>query len=149
MKCPRRVEGPLLDDTDDKYREDDTCSYCGSLNPETFMARLEAGDMEVGPTDKSYKVYLENRGGANFKMSHRQDCDCVFERGLSGAETLAKVEACPHWVTGERSHSKFYFQHLSSEQQRRFIELLNAGKLKIGVPGYFYRTPFFIKRVTE
>lgn len=45
------------------WREDKTCSYCGSLNPEEFMARLEAGDVELGPTDKPYKVYIKDLEG--------------------------------------------------------------------------------------
>lgn len=58
-----RDSGPNLD----SWREDDTCSYCGSLNPDILMARMEAGDIEIGPTDKSYKVYVKNLGGAELK----------------------------------------------------------------------------------
>jgi len=45
------------------WREDNTCSYCGGLNPEEFMRRLEAQDIEVGPTDKNYKVYVKDLEG--------------------------------------------------------------------------------------
>ena len=38
---------------------------------------------------------------------------------------------------------KFYFQHLSPEQQNKFIELYNAKKMKLGYPGHFYSRPFF------
>lgn len=38
---------------------------------------------------------------------------------------------------------KFYFQHLDADDQRRFIALLNDGKLNIGYPGHFYVLPFF------
>lgn len=47
---------------------------------------------------------------------------------------------------GDRRESKFYFEHLSEEQRRRFAELLNAGKLNLREPGYFYRLPFFLVR---
>lgn len=47
----------------DEWRADGTCSYCGSLNPEALMARIEAGDIELVPTDKSYKVYVRNACG--------------------------------------------------------------------------------------
>lgn len=90
------------------WREDNCCSYCGSLNPEEFMRRLEAGDVSLVPTDKSYKVYVDGPG---------------------------------------LNHQKFYFQHLSPEQQTRFIELYNAHKLRLGVPGYFYQLPYFCSRV--
>ncbi len=143
MKCPRRAEGPnFLGDSEDKYRADDTCSYCGSLNPDNFMARLEAGDIEVGPTDKSYKVYIKNIGGAPLKQTYRKDCDCDF-KGVPPESIRAKVEACPHWVIEDRQHGKFYFQHLSVEQKNRFIELHNEKKMKIGYPGYFYVLPYF------
>lgn len=93
------------------WREDATCSYCGSLNPDVFMARLEAGDVELGPTDKSYKVYIKDLEG----------------KPVGGPA------------------GKFYFQHLSPEQQGRFIELYNARKIKMGYPGHFYVSPFFCR----
>lgn len=112
--CPRRiedgaVEGPytFAGKDIDTFRDDDTCSYCGSLNPDTFMRVVKAEEVVLGPTDKNYKVYVMNE----------------------------KVD----------SHRKFYFQHLSTEQKHRFIELLNEKKIKLGYPGHFYKKPFFIK----
>lgn len=107
MQCPQRPTSDvfvLLPEDDDQ----DRCSYCGSLGPDVFMNRLRAGDIEVVPTDKNYKVYVKNNGG----------------------EELKSV--------------KFYFYHLSDEQKNEFIDLLNAKKLTIGSPGYFYALPFFI-----
>ena len=112
--CPRRDENPssrkIFPDAD-TWRADGSCSYCGSMNPDELMERLEAGTVELGPTDKNYKVYVTNAGGESLK-----------------------------------SVGKFYFQHFSTEQCQRFIELLNEKKLKIGEPGHFYRLPFFIRR---
>lgn len=79
--CPRAVEnggGPNSPfnspyNGEMTWREDDTCSYCGSLNPATFMARLEAGDVELTPTDKNYKVYADGaglRGHSKFYFQH-------------------------------------------------------------------------------
>lgn len=108
--CPRRAElgNPSVFNlpTDDAWREENlkrTCSYCGSLHPDEFMARAEAGE-ELVPTDKDYKVYV-------------------------GA-----------------ARDKFYFQHLSTEQKQRFVDLLNSKRFTIGYPGSFYALPFFIKR---
>ncbi len=114
--CPRRdevggaavfkiLEGRDFWSTDRGHRH---CSYCGSAHPDDVMQGIEDGTVEVGPTDKSYKAYLE--GG----------------------------------VFGDRE--KFYFQHLSEAQQVRFVELLNAKKMRVGYPGHFYRLPFFIQR---
>lgn len=52
---PFRMSGKNLDE----YRADGTCSYCGSVSQEAFLAFVEAGG-EVGPTDKSYKAYLHS-----------------------------------------------------------------------------------------
>jgi len=99
--CPRREEDGH--EGVDQWREGDTCSYCGSMNPDRFMEEAEKGTKLI-PTDKKYKVYVGD-------------------------------------------HRKFYFQHLRKEQQERFIELVNAGTLVIGYPGYFYVLPFFTKGV--
>jgi hypothetical protein len=117
--------------------EDNTCSYCGSLNNDYFMERLEAGDIECGPTDKSYKVYVRNKGGDPFKQ-HYRNCPPDSPRHMS--------EDCDHWVTREVQETKFYFQHLTHSQMRRFVELMNAGKIALGAPGYFYTLPFFTRR---
>lgn len=81
------------------------------MNPDELMVRLEIGDIELGPTDKNYKVYVTNKDGA--------------ELG--------------------REHSKFYFQHLSDDQMKRYIELHNDKKIKYGYPGYLYVQPFFAR----
>lgn len=52
-------------------------------------------------------------------------------------------EIGPNPLHAER---KFYFQHLSQDAQREFVDLLNAGKLRLGDPGHFYVRPFFIQR---
>lgn len=137
--CPRRAENFVLpgDKTSEDYFDgDDSCSYCGSLNPDILMTRLESGDVELGPTDKSYKVYVKNLGGEKFKMWHSRKCPDVM---------TCDRRTCQHWTKDERDQTKFYFQHLSQEQKIRFIELLNDKKLKIGEPGHFYSRPFFIK----
>lgn len=109
-QCPRRndaysnVSAYLTQDTwEGRYG---TCSYCGSMHPDSFMKALENGTLTLGPTDKNYKVYVN--GDATDKAT------------------------------------KFYFSHLSQEQQKRFLELLKEGKLIIGEPGHFYQLPFFI-----
>ena len=143
MMCPRRQESPLPTrfPGPDTYREeDDTCSYCGCLNPATFMERLEAGTVALGPTDKDYKVYVENREGLAFKQHFR---DCYSRKDDPGYVPCTGPDDCTHWITKETGHAKFYFQHLSEEQRKRFVELLNEKKLHIEYPGRFYVRPFF------
>jgi len=147
--CPRAIENGAGPDSPFKgpfsgemtWQENDgSCSYCGSVNPDVLMERIEAGTVEVGPTDKSYKIYLQNINGEEFKQSYR---DCPSNSDCTGPDD------CTHWVTRDHPQAKFYFQHLSKEQITRFIELLNEKKIKIGYPGYFYRLPYFCEKVEE
>ena len=141
--CPRRMNSwaPFEKDENlDTWHEDNTCSFCGSLNPAAFMERLERGDIILGPTDKSYKVYVKNNGGEKFKRTYR---NCYAEIDKEKPKCTGPKD-CTHWVTRETDDTKFYFQHLSEDKMVRFIELLNGKKLNIGYPGYFYSTPYFI-----
>lgn len=70
--CPRRGEGPsgAYPGSDTWRREGKvgdvrvhTCSFCGSLRPADFLDMWAAG-ATVGPTDKSYKLYMDAAGQA-------------------------------------------------------------------------------------
>ncbi len=108
MLCPRREEMGV-DSTihnvskEDTWLKDRRCSFCGSMDPFDFMNTAIAG-VEITPTDKSYKVYVQ--GGR-----------------------------------------KFYFQHLTTEQKKEFVQLYNDHKVKLAYPGYFYVRPFFMAQV--
>jgi hypothetical protein len=112
-----RMPGKDFWNTPDGHK---ACSYCGSMSPDELFAAIESG-AEIGPTDKNYKIYVSL---PNLKAGQ------IVETGSESGPTLRD--------------GKFYFQHLSVEQQQRFIDLLNAKKINIGVPGYFYARPFFI-----
>ncbi len=69
--CPRRAEAPYRlpgDDGTDTWQDRPglggatapgrSCSYCGSLHPDTFMQLAEEG-WWVGPTDQPSKAYLQ------------------------------------------------------------------------------------------
>lgn len=102
------------------------CSYCGSLHPDVFIARLQAGDVILEPTDKSYKVYVVNSGGEPFTQSYREPASrTLVERPVE--------------------RTKFYFQHLSLEQRDEFIRLYNARKIMMAYPGHFYTVPYFCR----
>lgn len=89
-RCPRRDEDFIVRDGVDTWRDNNTCSHCGSGHPDEFMRRVEAGDVALGATDKSYKVYV---------------------KALDGSAQF-----------GGPAH-KFYFQHLSVDQRKRFVDL--------------------------
>ncbi len=136
--CPRRNEVPGMVPDYDFWQGDDSCSFCGSLNPDLLMDLIERGAVTLGPTDKSYKVYVTKIDGTNFPQWHTRKCPDVM--------TCDRV-SCSHWTKGQTSTAKFYFPHLSIEQQERFIALFNEKKLKFGEPGGFYVLPFFMKKV--
>lgn len=146
------------------WREDGTCSYCGSLSPEQFFAAIEAG-AELGPTDKNYKVYVHRAhplvgrpcidGGANFPQTGagwvqvsaetRPTLPAIDPQGRP-ASVLKDGEWVHVGACSATTHDKFYFQHLSEDERKRFVELMNAKTLSIGYPGHFYRLPFFVVR---
>lgn len=116
FSCPRRLLPREADDWD----SDNTCTYCGSLNPAEFMARLQAQDVKLSPTDKNYKVYVENDGGPMFLHSYKKNGTIVHE---------------------SRDIAEFYFYHLNEIERNEFISMYNAKKVKM-VEG-FYVLPYF------
>lgn len=162
--CPRQAnEGVLPSQLShaSHWRDDRTCSYCGSMHPDDLFAAIEAGS-EVGPTDKSYKVYVDIPNPKAGQPSVRSSANFNAGKGFIKV-TPENIDALPldknqrgyamepgreYWVQpgieAPREQGKFYFQHLSVEEQQRFIDLLNAKKINIGMPGYFYSRPFFI-----
>ena len=92
MRCPRRDENPMVDESfpaPDEWRSDGRCSYCGSMSPEEFLRRVELGE-PVTPTDKNYKAYL---GNGKFYFQHFSEEQCKRLIALVNAKQV-KFE-CP------------------------------------------------------
>jgi len=86
--------------------------------------------------------------------TYRADGTCSYCGSVSGDWFMGRLEAGTISVTPtDKSYKvyisnhgdsepftgiKFYFQHLTVEQQDRFIELVNAKKIHLKEPGYFY-----------
>lgn len=164
--CPRRSESPMSGNFPgpDVWRERDGyrhCSYCGSLHPAHLFEAVEAGQ-KITPTDKNYKIYVDlpdPRQGEPRVVGIRNFPPAESERGWQKIEEsdlpalLADgfgAHNLGHWMQraprGPTLRDKFYFQHLDGDQQQRFIDLLNAGKLNLAYPGHFYVLPFFAAR---
>jgi hypothetical protein len=132
-----------------------SCSFCGSLNPDRFMELVREGWI-VGPTDKNYKVYLDQPATDEEKRARK-------ERWLAGAVGQALKRATeaegktPEQVAEELDQSyrvenpmpesagktaKFYYPHLSQEQRDEFITLYNERRMVVAGGG-FYVLPFF------
>ena len=159
--CPRRVE--LIHQTPGPDTWDSraglsggigpSCSHCGSLSPDVFMAKIREGWI-VEPTDKGYKAYLDQpytaeelesikTGSAIWQHARMMKLD----EGLTDEEAAAAANA--HWSKYEapehkgRTVAKFYYQHLSQEQRTEFLELHNSGAMRLSYPGHFYVRPYF------
>jgi hypothetical protein len=182
MLCPRRGESVWRHGRDfwhmlDHHR---VCSYCGSMHPDDFM-KAAREKVELGPTDKSYKVYVDLPNptpnapkivsGRNFPPTEEEQ-NLLPEARKWQRVTRGNIAAlrqsgwgsdirdedfdedgnADDWfqmgAEGPKIHAKFYFQHLSVEQRKEFVDLLNGNALNIGVPGYFYSPPFFVARGT-
>lgn len=69
FRCPRQDEGPFNYDVASTWRDDHTCSYCGSLSEAEFFRRLEQGE-QITPTDKGYKAYIGTDFRRKFYFQH-------------------------------------------------------------------------------
>lgn len=165
LPCPRRNElgsARITEPETDHWREEQTCSYCGSLSPERFFALALSTGTKLSPTDKDYKVYVEHHDpdeGKPWIYMSQSGRDTPDGDGWEIA-TEALLDTMPmrnidkeylvgRWVkVGTKSgiqHDKFYFQHLDVAGRKRFVELMNQKKFTIGEPGYFYVPPFFVR----
>lgn len=89
--CPRRNEiGQQQAENKDTWTRRDgfhRCNYCGSIHPDEFMEAARSG-LELGPTDKNYKVYVDNHAG-KFYFQHlpeaqkREFIDLLNSRSLN------------------------------------------------------------------
>ncbi len=136
-----------------------SCSFCGSLHPDRFMELIREGWI-IGPTDKSYKAYLESpltddevAAKREWWMTRDRTAQAIRSLGERDGKAPAQIQAdldaqweqaAPGLLHGTQS-AKFYFQHLSEAQRDDFIVLHNAGALKFGHPGRLYVLPFFAR----
>lgn len=160
MRCPRRNESVRGMDEGVDWWEKRTpgagrqCSYCGSLHPDDLFAAIESG-CKLGPTDKNYKLYVDlpEPNPDELRVSSASTgIDCPGEGWVPADPERMKKDGWNseyRWMClsprGPTIHGKFYFQHLSADEQQRFIDLYNAKKMNIGYPGHFYRLPFFMR----
>ena len=63
-----------------------------------------------------------------------------------GAELIPTDKNYKAYVRSGSTEAKVYFQHLSSTQRTRLIELCNTGRITFAHPGFWYVLPFFAVR---
>lgn len=174
--CPRRAEGgpwaqrPTAEAADgpDDYQpggglvgQPRACTYCGSMSPEDFLDAVKAG-AEVGPTDKSYKVYVRGMPNPDPDRLHVLTSSSQPREGLKSWGELSKAERKAVKAGGGRDRKnwfysfrtmatvdgKFYFGHMSEAQGSEFKRLYLDGKVNMGYPGHFY-TPVGLPLLPE
>lgn len=108
--------------------------------------------VEVGPSPV-FKLPEEDVWSQHHTCSYcgSYDADKLMERIEAGTVVIVPTDksykAYLRPTSGAESFhaaGKFYFQHMSTEQMKRFVELLNEKRVKFGDPGFFYVKPFFI-----
>lgn len=160
VSCPRKDQEATLEVQRQApvfWEKDHTCSYCGSLSPEALFEAIDKG-YELGPTDKSYKLYVElphPQAGQEWPLmtcSNKPGDPPTGDQWIPVTDEMRKqyfIDEDTHWVgmykIDATDQAKFYFQHFNDEHKDKFIALYNEKKLKIGYPNYFYVMPFFMQ----
>jgi hypothetical protein len=124
--CPRRAEiGGSRTYGPDKLDRNTGCSYCGSTHPDVFMEIARGNEAgELGPTDKSYKVYVTGTptpGQRKFYFQHLNE------------------EQMREFVDLYNARPRRQY----SDEDRSFTQAEGTGML-ISYPGYFYASPYFM-----
>jgi hypothetical protein len=165
--CGRQGESlPGLNTPGAYWDDQGKCSYCGSLKPDIVLMAIENGTAILGATDKNYKLYVElpnpNEGRLVPLSSRSFPPDEGEEGWIEATPENCKLHGFLPWASGPSwfklspesalTHDKFYFQHFTAEQQLRFVDLYNEGRMRFrGIGGIeprgFYRLPFFMKVV--
>ena len=101
------------------------CDGCGSISGDEFMKFVREGG-KVDGSDKNYKVYLEKDTGKPSEMLHEKTDYGELYRPKQG--------------TGIQ-HAKFYWMHLTREQQQEFVDLWNEKKINHSL----YVRPYFME----
>lgn len=85
----------------------------------------------------------------------REDGRCSYCGSMSGDDFMEAVRKGDEIGPTDKNYKcyvgggalkKFYFMHLTTEQKKEFVDLLNKKAINIGYPGHFYSLPFFIAR---
>ena len=91
--------------------------------------------------------------------SYQENGICSFCGSLDPAQALRLIEngakVCPTdksykmYVERDGTSQKVYFQHFSSDDWLKLIELLAQKKVEFNYPGYFYVLPYKLKVIKK
>jgi hypothetical protein len=158
--CPRRIENAISGVINkDKWSIEHICSYCGGISSGRFLWAVEAGH-KIVPTDKNYKAYVNLPNlqygetieiGSSSGPVFRKNAKGELVKSLYAPEDITDEEMINNFYKrpffGKASQFntfKFYFHHLSLEEQGKFVKLFEDSKFNFAYPGKFYVKPFFM-----
>lgn len=99
--CPRRYElGHRGEQDSDEWVTSGgylRCTFCGSLDPETFMTRVRNGE-PMTPTDKNYKIYAG--GHQKFYFQHLDKQQMIEFVNLYNDSTRKYFYVLPYFMKG-------------------------------------------------
>lgn len=166
--CPRQLHEAVMRaqiEHQSHWKEDRTCSYCGSMMPEDVFKAIDEG-CKIGPTDKNYKIYIDlpptgfervfgstwsaESPGNEYIEATPEICERL--KWKPWGEEISHHANKKLWVTtgvDTSIHAKFYFQHFNETERDKFIEAYNNKRINMGYPGHFYVAPYFCKRVDD
>ena len=129
--------------TDDRipYEMDRPLQFAEYIGTMPEMQTCGRRMMDFGHEKLEGLDHWEPEGTCSFCSSLRPER--FFEAVEAGAEVVPTDKNYKVYVRTPEREFEFYFQHLDDAGQKRFIELYNAGKMRMGYPGAFYRLPFF------
>ena len=99
--------------------EDGRCTFCGSIQPDALFEAI-VNDAEIYSANKNNKVFIRF---VEF------DPDTGLRKAVDEPEEI------------------FQFEHFVVEERERFVQLLNAGDIRFGYPGYLLTQPYFVQKV--
>ena len=107
--------------------------------------QLSEATLEV---QRRYESKWRRDGTCNYCGS--LNADALFKAVKAGAEIIPTDKNYKIYIRGETAPDvhgtcKFYFQHFTQDERKKFIDLLNENRIILGYPHYFYVPPFFIK----
>jgi hypothetical protein len=110
-------------------------------------------------TSKLHRCPRRLEGGPGVQLRDMDvwttDNKCQYCGSIHPNDFMTRVALGEQLVPTDKNYKaylgndKFYFQHLSTEQQAELIRLVNEGQVVFGVPGYFYRLPFFMATIDK
>ena len=118
--CPRFAHPlPLFGFVPTWSDEDGKCTFCGSIQPDTLFDVIMNG-AELFSSGKNNKIFV-------------RFVDYDPDTGLT--------------TNTKKAEEIFQFEHFVLEEQEKFVQLLNAGDIALGYPGYLIKQPYFVRKV--